>query len=259
MIAANLFRTELLRTELSDEEIDELADFLQRRCLPKGGMNISMLDGYLSAIVSMPEFVPPSNWLPRVWNRVDYGGDQEPGPDDGFAFESTQEAERMPGLILRRMNEIIADFEQARLRPIFLKRRAEEGVAQSVFADVWCVGYLRGMAVHEDAWEPLVSRRHDDRASLAPIFALALSILAFDSDDDKTLTDDDKTPKALMSDEKRAEYTELIPRTACAIHRYWRERQRTPPGTIRREPQPGRNAVCPCGSGRKYKKCCGRS
>ncbi|MCF1613211.1 SEC-C domain-containing protein, partial [Serratia marcescens] len=24
------------------------------------------------------------------------------------------------------------------------------------------------------------------------------------------------------------------------------------------KPQPGRNAMCPCGSGKKYKKCCGR-
>lgn len=24
------------------------------------------------------------------------------------------------------------------------------------------------------------------------------------------------------------------------------------------KPQPGRNAICPCGSGRKYKKCCGQ-
>jgi uncharacterized protein len=59
MIAANL-----LRTELSDGEIDELEDFLQSRCLPKGGMNTSMLDGYLTAIVSGPELIPPSEWLP---------------------------------------------------------------------------------------------------------------------------------------------------------------------------------------------------
>jgi len=237
MIAANL-----LRTELSDQEIDELADFLQGRCLPKGGMNISMLDGYLTAIVSMPEFVPPSHWLPRVWSRVYYdGANQELAPDNGFVFASAQEEQRMTGFILRRMTEIIGDFERARLQPIFLKRRAEEGVAQPVFADVWCVGYLRGMAVHEDAWEPLVSRRHDDRASLAPIFALALSILTFDSDDDKT--DDDNTPKALMSDEKRAEFTERIPSTACAIHRYWRERQRTPQGTIHRTPLMERSSV----------------
>lgn len=31
------------------------------------------------------------------------------------------------------------------------------------------------------------------------------------------------------------------------------------PATVRREAKIGRNAPCPCGSGRKYKKCCGRN
>jgi preprotein translocase subunit SecA len=31
------------------------------------------------------------------------------------------------------------------------------------------------------------------------------------------------------------------------------------PATIRREqPKTGRNAPCPCGSGKKYKQCCGK-
>lgn len=29
-------------------------------------------------------------------------------------------------------------------------------------------------------------------------------------------------------------------------------------GTIRKEPKIGRNEPCPCGSGKKYKKCCGK-
>ena len=32
----------------------------------------------------------------------------------------------------------------------------------------------------------------------------------------------------------------------------------TPPETLRAEPKIGRNDACPCGSGKKYKKCCGR-
>jgi len=31
------------------------------------------------------------------------------------------------------------------------------------------------------------------------------------------------------------------------------------PTTTAREPKVGRNAPCPCGSGKKYKHCCGRS
>ena len=29
-------------------------------------------------------------------------------------------------------------------------------------------------------------------------------------------------------------------------------------GTVRKEKKVGRNDPCPCGSGKKYKKCCGR-
>jgi uncharacterized protein len=29
------------------------------------------------------------------------------------------------------------------------------------------------------------------------------------------------------------------------------------PETVRVAPKPGRNDPCPCGSGKKYKKCCG--
>jgi len=30
-----------------------------------------------------------------------------------------------------------------------------------------------------------------------------------------------------------------------------------PPETVRREEKPDWNVPCPCGSGRKYKECCG--
>lgn len=35
------------------------------------------------------------------------------------------------------------------------------------------------------------------------------------------------------------------------------ERLLHPPASARAAPPPGRNDPCPCGSGRKYKKCCG--
>lgn len=38
--------------------------------------------------------------------------------------------------------------------------------------------------------------------------------------------------------------------------RLYREQKAS--GTVRREKKIGRNAPCPCGSGKKYKRCCGR-
>ncbi|MNM27760.1 hypothetical protein D3C81_382580 [compost metagenome] len=43
-----------------------------------------------------------------------------------------------------------------------------------------------------------------------------------------------------------------------AIHRFWVPRRKAPVQTLKREePKVGRNDDCPCGSGKKYKKCCG--
>jgi len=39
-------------------------------------------------------------------------------------------------------------------------------------------------------------------------------------------------------------------------NRYAEEGARQP---VRKESKVGRNAPCPCGSGKKYKKCCGRA
>jgi SWIM/SEC-C metal-binding protein len=35
------------------------------------------------------------------------------------------------------------------------------------------------------------------------------------------------------------------------------DRLLNPPTPVRTQPQPGRNDPCPCGSGKKYKRCCG--
>ena len=51
----------------------------------------------------------------------------------------------------------------------------------------------------------------------------------------------------------RREATELISPCIVLIDRFWKARRQAPGRT----PKPGRNDPCPCGSGRKYKRCCG--
>jgi uncharacterized protein len=70
-----------LLAPLNDEELDQLSDFLLDRVDEKrdeeegfncGIIDVSELDGFLTAIVSGPNAIPPSIWLPVVW------GDEEP-------------------------------------------------------------------------------------------------------------------------------------------------------------------------------------
>jgi uncharacterized protein len=57
----------------------------------------------------------------------------------------------------------------------------------------------------------------------------------------------------------RAEAADRIPACVLGIDMFWKNRRGRPTagaGPVKR-PKVGRNDPCPCGSGRKYKRCCG--
>ena len=82
---------------LSDTELDELEGFLASDLVPQDCMDLEMLDGFLTAIVSGPDSVQPSEWLPQVWSD----GARSSNP----AFASNEQAQRIMGLVLRHMDE----------------------------------------------------------------------------------------------------------------------------------------------------------
>ncbi len=55
----------------------------------------------------------------------------------------------------------------------------------------------------------------------------------------------------------RADATDLIPSCIFKIDAYWKAHRRPGATSELRGRKPGRNDPCPCGSGRKYKRCCG--
>ena len=80
---------------LSDAELDELEGFLASDLVPQDCMDLEMLDGFLTAIVSGPDSVQPSEWLPQVWS--------EGGRTSNPAFANSEQAQRIMGLMLRHM------------------------------------------------------------------------------------------------------------------------------------------------------------
>lgn len=52
---------------LSDEEFDELEALLERYGSENSMTSMSMLDGFLTAVVSGPHLIMPSCWLPAIW------------------------------------------------------------------------------------------------------------------------------------------------------------------------------------------------
>ena len=119
-------------------------------------------------------------------------------------------------------------------------------------------GFLQAIMLRMDAWDrPLKSKRDGQ---------LLFSILALCGDENG-----ESLLGIAPEDEDRVmeEVTEFIPACVTAIAAYWRgqgSKQISMPLMASPTPTPtrastkvGRNEPCPCGSGKKFKKCCGKS
>ncbi|MBN8426120.1 MAG: CRISPR-associated endonuclease Cas3'', partial [Xanthomonadales bacterium] len=130
-------------TLLTEADLDRLAAFLASEASPAGAMNLAQLEGFLTAIVTGPSMVPPSAWLPWLW-------DAENG-EDAPTFESMAQAQEVLGLVMGFMNRIAEAFvhDPAAFRPLFLRDARWA-------ADDWCEGFLQATQTFDaEAWARL--------------------------------------------------------------------------------------------------------
>ncbi len=190
-------------------------------------MGLDETMGLIAGICSAPTMVMPSTWLSLVLGEN--------------VFESMQEAQEINALFLGLYNSINDALlsEQGTIPPASLN---DEQLAD------WCGGYL-GAVGTDDVW------RQDEATlpALLPIGILSgeVPIIGQKGHDGKIIEDDS---------EYRALARESLPERIADIHKHWTEwrRQQMAPQKPIIQFKPQRNAPCACGSGAKYKKCCGR-
>ncbi len=229
----------LLNKPLSDQEIDQLNSFLLER-LPddavegadEGVLDISELDGFLTAIISGPRPIPPSEWLPVVW------GEFEP------KWTSAEESEAIVSLVLRHMNGIVTTLteEPKEFEPIVLE--VEEGDETVTSVEEWCIGYMKGVGLSADEW----------RMAGEEVMEILFPIIVFTSNEGRNRL-------AELDADELATLKRSIPTAVRKLHAYWLAKGSmgsvgTVEPFVHSEPQVGRNDPCICGSGKKFKKCC---
>jgi len=224
--------------ELTDDELAALDDFLAR---VEGGRipNTEALDGFFAALTCCPDMVMPSEYL-----AVIQSGETE---DGNLVFEDMAEAERFMGLVMRHWNHV---NRQLRHGEVYLPLLLENDEGQYLAND-WANGFLSGTHLRADIWGDLMNDE-EHGGPLVPILALA-----FENHSNPELRPFDKP----VDDEQREG---LVISSAAGVMRLYahflpqREGYLPKTGTAtRRRPKIGRNEPCPCGSGKKYKKCCG--
>ncbi len=227
--------------------LDE-SDFSQLEALldatgNENAMVVEEVDGFLAALACVPDPIDEDELLAQVLGAEPF--DDEPAGDALQVVPPATRAE-IAALLRRHAGRVVAALQADEFGPVLAYD--EDGNADGV---AWAVGFLRGVELHADSWEALLDEK-DFADALDAIDSLAASI------------DDDEDGAGLS----RADRDDLIDRMigdVADIHEYfrpWRETGTTPAAmrveTVRRTtPKTGRNEPCPCGSGRKYKNCCG--
>jgi uncharacterized protein len=223
---------------LTEEELDELEGLLLEADADQG-MTLDMLDGFLHAIAIGPETVMPSRWLPEVWS-LDDGAMMPP-------MGSLEQVNHLMRLIMRHYNSIVWGFEHS--PPVFAPAWPTDGYGPDTAEDAqgWAYGFTEGVKLSQAAWQPLLSNPHGQQW-YHPIALLG---------------DEDAPPEwdeRVRTPGQRAALTAQIENSVLQMHAFWlplRQAMAERQAAQRMSAKVGRNEPCPCGSGKKFKKCCG--
>lgn len=195
--------------------------------------NSAYAHGFFSAVVAGP-MVMPTKWLERFISTT---------------HESTEELNASAQRVMSVYNEIADRLSQQRERfadgTLQIARRDANGNALVE----WQQGFLDALDLNPNEWTALLSSfpRKDILSPLATIHQFA----------------GDPGKREWLADRDLRE--NLGHSLGVMTVRLWEAYRKQPPtyveighdADITQQPQVSRNAPCPCGSGKKYKRCCG--
>ncbi len=224
-----------LEHPLTEQDQAELAAFLAGR---DGAMDPETLDGFFCALIVCDAGLRPAQWMPYAIG----GGELE--------WADPQAMERTLSLLLRKWNEVAGGFrvdwqgvaEETMQSEMYLPDvDLERDEPQAPLASHWAKGFGRALGLLGKATLDHLAQDEEAQATLALVAGLDLGENdageAFDHQQRKTLL-----AHLLIG----LQYLYRLTHAA--------EPARTP---LRVPRAPGRNEPCPCGSGLKFKKCCG--
>jgi uncharacterized protein len=194
---------------------------------------LTELDGFLAGTLIAPEPIPEDRWLPLIWAG-------ESGAPEGF-----EPPPRLIALAKARRAEIAGALIAGGLRyaPVY----DYDGDDVPMW-ELWIEGFARALPLWGGGWTDAIEG--DDEDLGAALMGLALLV---------AVARDPEIDPAGEGDDLIVEAPVMIP---YLVETVYRRRHGLARVVMAPEPPPvspkvGRNDPCPCGSGRKFKKCCG--
>jgi uncharacterized protein len=216
-------------------------DELEQALLELGdqAMVLEELDGFIAGVLVCPETIPPGEWFARAVGL----SRSKPSP-----FTDLDHANDVLGLVMVYYDDVARTLERQPER--YQPRFPVDEQNGDVIWELWIDGFAAATNLRREAFESYL-----DAGVEIEIAAVGKTIMI------SAALDEDPGPLDYASLNDSA--PETIRASVVTLHRY-RQATRPATGSIADQPNPfasarkvGRNDPCPCGSGKKYKRCCG--
>ena len=248
----------------SEAEIEALETLCERLAGFGADVSLEWVDGYLTALLAGRRAIPPGEWLPAMF-----------GETFGRAFADPDDVAQAMAALMGRWNvladqldveALLDDPEGVRLAPLMITyddaARAEVVEAGHMTAEeaadllntgaLWAEGFMAAVEAFADDW-PEPDLETDDGRWFDDCLSRVIGLMLPASELVEHL--------ATHYPGESLEREQLVDEACFAVQDlrlYWLDHA-AKAATRRVGPKPGRNDPCPCGSGKKYKKCHGAS
>lgn len=219
--------------KFSEQERAALERWLASPVFNNKALSVTQLQGFFCAVISSPDTIPASRWMPDV-----LGGE--------LPYESLDQAQEFMDLLTRFYSSVSSALAEGQAPTLILKQQASAD--QALDYPAWCDGYILGWGLSTEEW-----LQPGNEVLKKLTFPILLLSGAFKEDAER------KNGQFMPEDEYeklQQECMDVLPGAVAGIYNFWQEHRKSAP--VRRgAPKVGRNEPCSCGSGKKFKQCCG--
>ncbi len=219
---------------------------------------LTELEGFLHALVITPDLVKPSEWLPIVF------GYDDPDIDDDVDMKE----------FFFPFFDAYNAYERARTKSKLRFPFNVEAPSQEMIKAIswWCSGFWEALRLRPEIWfldrdiEDVTIQDLPEPERTITVSTNTIWLLAYPGEIVKG-SDTEKDMEISKVAEKLSLLIIHLPKAVRDIQSYannlWQQKLREMrQGVFDLNPEKkkvGRNDPCPCGSGKKYKKCCGKN
>ena len=225
-------------TLLNDGDLDRLETLLDDPAF-EDSMRVDEMQGFFCASLAGPQPLSDEEMLDEAMGEAGGSGEQP----------AARRAE-VRALATRLLAAVQAQLASG--EPVLWLYPVSSDEDAPMDYGPWCMAYLHGVDLSPEDWFDALDEEEseflDER--LYPMMVLTGEAEA------AAREHNEEWPEGEDLDELLGDCEDQLPAAVAEIHRFWVAKRGA--GTVRREaPKVGRNDPCPCGSGKKYKQCCG--